>query len=106
MFVLVVCTAECTLKDGDYATSSRWSCGPNLGSDGESCTISYDLGQVYNLAQIRLGKRGPSSRKTPSPLLASCGFLGSRVTYWNHWKRGHIKRYIYCFTLFANYDPG
>ncbi|CAM9918634.1 unnamed protein product, partial [Ectocarpus sp. 8 AP-2014] len=47
------CTADLT-RDGDYATSSRWSCAPKLGGDGDSCTISYDLGQVYNLAQIRL----------------------------------------------------
>lgn len=35
------------------AEMSRWSCAPNLGG---TCTISYDLGDVHDLYQLRMGK--------------------------------------------------
>ena len=44
-------------QDGDYALDSRWSCSPKLGVDGALCTVSYDLGGVYSLSEIRLGRR-------------------------------------------------
>ena len=33
---------------------SRWSCAPRLGGD---CSISYNLGAVRDLAELRLGER-------------------------------------------------
>lgn len=41
------------VQDGDMAENSRWSCSPSLGGD---CTISYDLGAVRDLYELRLGK--------------------------------------------------
>ncbi|CAN0133967.1 unnamed protein product [Scytosiphon promiscuus] len=44
------CTAALT-RDGDMSDGSRWSCAPSLGG---SCSISYDLGAVRNLSQLRV----------------------------------------------------
>ncbi|CAM9160433.1 unnamed protein product [Ectocarpus sp. 4 AP-2014] len=44
------CTAELT-RDGDVSDGSRWSCVPSLGG---TCSISYDLGAVYDLSELRL----------------------------------------------------
>ncbi|CAM9160508.1 unnamed protein product [Ectocarpus sp. 4 AP-2014] len=71
------CTAGLT-RDGDYATSSRWSCAPKLGGDGDSCTISYDLGQVYNLAQIRLAMYKGDERQVTAEVRVD----GALVTTW------------------------
>lgn len=35
--------------------ASRWSCAPMLGDAGAACTISYDLGTEYSIAELRLG---------------------------------------------------
>ncbi|CAM9695160.1 unnamed protein product [Ectocarpus sp. 6 AP-2014] len=44
------CVADNT-RDGDLSTASRWSCAPTLGGE---CSISYDLGTVYELDELRL----------------------------------------------------
>ncbi|CAN0429725.1 unnamed protein product [Ectocarpus sp. 8 AP-2014] len=49
------CVADNT-RDGDLSTASRWSCAPKLGGE---CTISYDLGTVYDLNEARLGEGQP-----------------------------------------------
>eukprot|EP00752_Nemacystus_decipiens_P013409 g11873.t1 len=55
------CTASLT-RDGDLSPSSRWSCSPKLGGE---CTISYDLGAVYDLAQLRLAMyKGTTRQRT------------------------------------------
>ncbi|CAM9225071.1 unnamed protein product [Ectocarpus fasciculatus] len=44
------CAAELT-RDGDVSDESRWSCAPSLGG---TCSISYDLGAVRVLSELRL----------------------------------------------------
>ncbi|CAM9933566.1 unnamed protein product [Pylaiella littoralis] len=44
------CTAALT-RDGDESAASRWSCAPSLGG---TCSISYDLGAVRDLSDLRL----------------------------------------------------
>lgn len=44
------------LQDGDLSAASRWSCAPKLGGE---CSISYDLGTVYDLDEVRLGESQP-----------------------------------------------
>lgn len=44
------CTASLT-RDGDFTANSRWSCSPKLGGP---CTISYDLGAIRDLSELRL----------------------------------------------------
>ena len=39
-------------QDGDLTEASRWSCAPKLGGE---CSVSYDLGSVRDLSQLRLG---------------------------------------------------
>ncbi|CAN0303751.1 unnamed protein product, partial [Ectocarpus sp. 12 AP-2014] len=39
------------LQDGDVSDESRWSCAPSLGG---TCSISYNLGAVYDLSELRL----------------------------------------------------
>ncbi|CAM9778380.1 unnamed protein product, partial [Hapterophycus canaliculatus] len=44
------CTAELT-RDGDLSEASRWSCASSLGG---TCSISYDLGVIRSLSELRL----------------------------------------------------
>lgn len=41
------------LQDGNLADGSRWQCSPSHGGD---CTISYDLGAVRDLTELRIGR--------------------------------------------------
>ena len=41
------------LQDGDLSEGSRWSCASSLGG---TCSISYDLGGVRDLSELRLGE--------------------------------------------------
>lgn len=41
------------VQDGDLTDASRWSCAPSLGG---VCSVSYDLGAVRDLAELKLGK--------------------------------------------------
>ncbi|CAM9688654.1 unnamed protein product [Scytosiphon promiscuus] len=52
------CTAALT-RDGDMSDGSRWSCSPSLGG---TCSISYDLGAVRDLSQLRLAMYQGASR--------------------------------------------
>ncbi|CAM9688793.1 unnamed protein product, partial [Scytosiphon promiscuus] len=52
------CTAALT-RDGDMSEASRWSCASSLGG---TCSISYDLGAVRNLSQLRLAMYQGSTR--------------------------------------------
>lgn len=40
-------------QDGDVSEGSRWSCASTLGG---TCSISYDLGAVRDLSELRLGE--------------------------------------------------
>ncbi|CAM9688722.1 unnamed protein product [Scytosiphon promiscuus] len=71
------CTAALT-RDGDYAGSSRWSCAPKLGGDGDTCTISYDLGQVYSLARVMLAMYKGTERQTTVEVRVD----GTLITTW------------------------
>lgn len=46
-------TFSWNLQDGDLAEASRWACAPKLGGE---CTISYDLGAVRIISELRLGE--------------------------------------------------
>eukprot|EP00752_Nemacystus_decipiens_P007213 g6456.t1 len=71
------CTAALT-RDGDYSLDSRWSCSPKLGVDGDLCTISYDLGEVYSLSEIRLAMFKGTERQTTVEVRVD----GALVTTW------------------------
>ncbi|CAM9345645.1 unnamed protein product [Scytosiphon promiscuus] len=53
------CTADLT-RDGDLSTTSRWSCSPQLGG---ACTISYDLGGVFDISELNLAMYKGSERQ-------------------------------------------
>lgn len=61
-----------SMQDADLSPSSRWSCSPKLGGE---CTISYDLGAVYDLAQLRLGELRPPKKRRSRLLRIRVGFV-------------------------------
>lgn len=68
------CTASLT-RDGDFTPTSRWSCAPSLGG---LCTISYDLGAVRDLSELRVAMyKGTTRRRTVEVYLD-----GVLVTTW------------------------
>eukprot|EP00752_Nemacystus_decipiens_P014961 g13320.t1 len=71
------CTAALT-RDGDTGNSSRWSCSPSLGGEGAVCTISYNLGAEYSLAELRLAMYNGDQQQTSINVWVD----GSPVTTW------------------------
>ncbi|CAN0405209.1 unnamed protein product, partial [Ascophyllum nodosum] len=70
----VGCTAALT-RDGDLAADSRWSCAPSLGGE---CTISYDLGVVRDLSELRLAMYQGTTRTRTIEVYVD----GALITTW------------------------
>eukprot|EP00903_Cladosiphon_okamuranus_P020463 g18782.t1 len=68
------CTADLT-RDGDLTDGSRWSCAPKLGGQ---CSISYDLGAVRDLSQLRLALYKGATRARTVEVYVD----GTLVTTW------------------------
>ncbi|CAN0221443.1 unnamed protein product [Pylaiella littoralis] len=68
------CTAALT-RDGDESETSRWSCAPRLGG---ACIISYDLGVVRDLSELRLAMYKGNERQRTVQVSVD----GGDVTEW------------------------
>lgn len=56
--------------------NSRWSCKPELGGTGAKCSVTLDVGAVYQLKELRLGER---PQELDDPPGTDCPFMSNLV---------------------------